>query len=127
MTTVLTNNLSTHAQQRTLLSIEPKSCRIWVNKDGQILDCCEHTQETFGYPYADLKSRHISTLIPSLANIKLIDKDIINPQLSYRCHCGIIPFKMVHLGGREGLFNLFINRVTLPSGPALGLICAPLS
>lgn len=127
MTTELIHDHITAPQQKASMNVKPKQCRIWVNKNGQILDCCENSQNIFGYSNSDLKSRHISTLIPSLGETKLIEKDVINPQLAYRCHCGIIPFKTIGFHGRQGLCDLFINRVVLPSGLALAIICLPLS
>ncbi|HQS03483.1 MAG TPA: PAS domain-containing protein [Halothiobacillus sp.] len=113
-------------KQQTPSSPEERQlCYIWVDTTGQILDCDDNTQKVFGYRHRDLKSRHISNLIPSLTGTGLMEGDGINPRLAYRSRCAV-PFQMVDHDGHKALCNLFINRVTLASGLALALICVPL-
>ena len=100
-------------------------CYIWVDLLGCILDSDDNAHKFFGYRQRELKGRHISSLIPSLAETNLVDSNGINPRLAYRSRCAV-PFQIVDHDGHRSLCDLFINRVKLASGPALSLICVPL-
>ncbi len=100
-------------------------CYIWVDLLGCILDSDDNARELFGYRQRELKGRHISRLIPSLAETNLVVGNGINPRLAYRSRCAV-PFQIVDHDGHRSLCDLFINRVKLASGPALSLICVPL-
>jgi PAS domain S-box-containing protein len=100
-------------------------CYIWVDLLGCILDSDDNAHRFFGYRQREMKGRHISSLIPSLAETQLVEGNCINPRLAYRSRCAV-PFQIVDHDGRRTLCDLFINRVRLASGPALALICVPL-
>lgn len=100
-------------------------CYIWVDLLGCILDSDDNAHKFFGYRQRELKGRHISSLIPSLAETSLVEGNRINPRLAYRSRCAV-PFQIVDHDGHRSLCDLFINRVRLASGPALSLICVPL-
>jgi len=100
-------------------------CYIWVDLTGHILDSDDNTFSCFGYRPKDLKGQPIALLIPSLDETALIEEQRINPRLAYRSRCGI-PFEIVDQEGHRSPCSLFFNRVRLPSGAALSLICVPL-
>jgi len=117
--------LSTQKRQYFAPDEQRQPCRVWIDEQGHILDCCANTQIIFGYEREALKGRHIAVFIPSLGHTSLMDGGTVNPRLAYRCRCAV-PFQVVDYDGRKSRCHLFMNRVTLPSGPALALICVPL-
>lgn len=117
--------LSTHKRQYFPPDEQRQPCRVWVDEQGLILDCCANTQLIFGYGNDVLKERHIGVLIPSLGQVSLLDGGAVNPRLAYRCRCAV-PFQVIDSEGRKSRCHLFMNRVTLSAEPALALICVPL-
>lgn len=97
------------------------SCRLWVDDNGQILDCCEHAPAMFGYPREELPGRPVSRLLPDLAGTELLSADAVNPRLAFRCRCSI-PFRAVARDGSESSCILFVYLVILPAGPAAAVI-----
>lgn len=95
-------------------------CMLWVDAQGQILDCCEHAQAMFGYHREELKGRHISLLLPGLADTELMRAGDVNPRLGFRCRCAT-PFRAVRRDGGESGCTLFVNLVALPAGRALAV------
>lgn len=93
---------------------------LWVDAQGRILDCCEHAQAMFGYRREELKGRHVSLLLPGLADTELMRAGDINPRLGFRCRCAT-PFRAVRRDGGERGCTLFVNLVALPAGLALAV------
>lgn len=48
---------------------------LWIDEEGQILDCSGPVEEIFGYWKNELKGQHISMLLPDLAHTELMDLD----------------------------------------------------
>jgi PAS domain S-box-containing protein len=57
------------------VSAKPEAVRdapseaVWINEQGQILDCSNLIEGTFGYWKDELKGRHISVLLPDLTHV----------------------------------------------------------
>lgn len=97
------------------------ACKFWVSEQGLILDSCAQLQSMFGYRKDELNGLPISRLLPALADTPLTRGGRINPRLAFMCRCAT-PFRTLDRDGGEGCCTLFVNLVTLRSGPALAVI-----
>lgn len=98
-----------------------RSCMLWLDREGQILDCWDQVRELFGYCREELEGRHISLLLPTFADTDLLHAGAINPYLAFLCRCGTT-FLAVGQDGREVSCTLFLNLVSLRRETALALI-----
>ena len=63
---------------------------LWVDEQGQILDCSGPIEEIFGYWKGDLKGQHISMLLPDLAHTELMELDVDGmPRVTLQSHDAI--------------------------------------
>lgn len=81
-----------------------------INDLGLIRDCSEACEQVFGYLPAELAGRHVSTLLPQLADTELVQDGRINARVAYLCHCGVA-FQARHRDGLHFAIELFINRL----------------
>ncbi len=77
---------------------------------GIIRDCSSACEQIFGYMQEALVGRHISMLLPQLANTELVQEGRINPHLGFLCHCACV-FQARCRDGRSFTSELFINRL----------------
>lgn len=59
-----------------------------LNEYGLIGDCCSDGESLFGYHREELLLKHVSVLLPQLADLHLIQDGALNPRLDFLCHCG---------------------------------------
>jgi PAS domain S-box-containing protein len=81
-----------------------------LNDMGIIQHCSQTCEQVFGYRQVELEGRHVSTLLPELANTELVLEDRINSRLAFFCHCAI-PFQARRRDGNMFTSELFINRL----------------
>ena len=77
---------------------------------GVILDCSRACEPVFGYLQEALVGRHISVLLPQLANTDLVQEGRINSRLAFLCHCAFA-FQARRRDGESFAGELFINRL----------------
>ena len=83
---------------------------IALNDMGVIQHCSQTCEQVFGYRQDELAGRHVSTLLPELADTELVLEDRINSRLAFLCHCAI-PFQARRREGHFFTSELFINRL----------------
>jgi PAS domain S-box-containing protein len=81
-----------------------------LNDMGIIQHCSQTCEQVFGYRQYELEGRHVSTLLPELADTELVLEDRINSRLAFFCHCAI-PFQARRRDGNIFTSELFINRL----------------
>ena len=94
---------------------------LWLDSEGQILDCGESVRSMFGFERGELRGLPVAALLPALADTELLARGTINPHLAFLSRCAT-PFLAVRRDGSEHHCTLFLNSVVLPTGPALALI-----
>jgi PAS domain S-box-containing protein len=77
---------------------------------GIIRDCSRACEPIFGYMQEALVGRHISMLLPQLANTELVQEGRINSHLNFLCHCAFV-FQARRRDGQSFTSELFINRL----------------
>ncbi len=75
---------------------------------GVIRDCSRACEAVFGYMREALVGRHISMLLPQLADTDLVQEGRINSRLAFLCHCAFV-FQARHRDGQSFAGELFIN------------------
>ena len=77
---------------------------------GVIRDCSGACEPVFGYMQEALVGRHISMLLPQLADTDLVQEGRVNSRLAFLCHCAFA-FRARHRDGQSFSGELFINRL----------------
>ena len=77
---------------------------------GVIRDCSRACEPVFGYRQEALVGRHISMLLPQLADTDLVQEGRINSRLAFLCHCAFA-FQARRRDGQSFAGELFINRL----------------
>jgi PAS domain S-box-containing protein len=81
-----------------------------VDDLGVIRDCSGACEPVFGYVQEALVGRHISMLLPQLADTDLVQEGRINSRLAFLCHCAFA-FQARRRDGQSFAGELFINRL----------------
>jgi hypothetical protein len=97
-----------------------------LNELGMICDWNSQFRSWLGYRRSDLVFRHISVLLPKLANIKLMCGKQINPRLRFLFRVGY-QFQLVSFAGRQVEGTLFINDMENRGRHYLRTIIFPIS
>lgn len=93
-------------QSHRIANIEPAA--LSIGRDGIICDCNEIAKALFGLPCHELLDRHISLLLPELADVEWVQKGRPNHRLSFLSHIGH-RFDAVGSDGRVFPVKIFIN------------------
>jgi hypothetical protein len=59
-----------------------------LDERGVIHDCSISFEKLFGFLREELVERHISTVLPQLTGVELVQAGHFNPLLNYLCRCG---------------------------------------
>lgn len=59
-----------------------------LDEHGVIHDCSNAFEKLFGFLRDELVERHISTVLPQLTGVELVQAGHFNPLLNYLCRCG---------------------------------------
>lgn len=95
---------------------------LWVDEQGQILDCSGPIEEIFGYWKGDLKGQHISMLLPDLAHTELLDPDGDSiPRVTLQSH-DAIALDGVKQEGDDSASSVFLNLFSTKPGRDLSVI-----
>jgi PAS domain-containing protein len=81
-----------------------------LNELGMICDWNSQFRDWLGYRRSDLVFRHISILLPKLAEMKLMCGRQINPRLRFLFRIGY-QFQLVGFAGKQFEGRLFINNM----------------
>jgi PAS domain S-box-containing protein len=96
--------------------------RLWVDDQGQILDCSGPIEEIFGYWKNELKGEHISMLLPDLAHTELLELDDGDgPRVAAQSH-DAIAFEGVKPEGDENAYSVFLQLISAKAGRELSVI-----
>jgi len=76
-----------------------------LDERGMICDCSKTGEKLFGYSRTDLVWKHVSELLPELAEISLVKNGELNQQLGFLSHCGH------HFLAINRLGNIFMNEL----------------
>jgi len=95
---------------------------LWINEQGQILDCTGLIEEMFGYWTSELKGRHVSMLLPDLAHTRWLDHNGDNSPRRAVQSCGAIAFVGVKPAGDEGAYSEFLKLISTKAGRELTVI-----
>jgi hypothetical protein len=79
-----------------------------LDGDGMVGDCNRTSETLFQYHRHQMVQRHVSILLPQLANLDLLQHGRINPQLHYLCRIGH-RFDAVRRDGVRFASELFPN------------------
>lgn len=93
-----------------------------IDGRGMIRDCNRSGEALFGYRRSELAWRHVSMLLPKLAEFDLMPKGEPNPRLRYLCRIGQ-RFQVLPRDKNPFTGDLFLNRLNGPD--RLSLIVRP--
>jgi hypothetical protein len=105
----------------TVSRYDPLPSTLWVSEDGFVIDCCAHTEEVFGFWRDELRGKHISTLLPDLKNISMVDERGVSPALAFLCQC-VTPFCGVNRAGIGSAYSIVPHLISSSVGRGLMLI-----
>ncbi|MBI5890693.1 MAG: hypothetical protein HZB47_08460 [Nitrosomonadales bacterium] len=97
-----------------------------LDAGGFIQECGMCAETIFGYRQHELFWQHISCLIPSFADIPLMQGNRIDPMLNYICHCDHV-FEAVDKQGKVVACNLNFFLVENKGVSSLRLIVRPVA
>jgi hypothetical protein len=95
-----------------------------LDERGMIRDCSCAAEELFKYRRSELAWRHVSMLLPQLAELDLIQNGQANPRLRFLCRIGC-PFQAVTHDGEHFASELFLNVLDNTEHGRLSLIVRP--
>jgi PAS domain-containing protein len=101
------------------------AARLTVDGLGRISNCNSSGETLFEYRECDLVSRHVSVLLPQLAELELLPKGEINPQLRFLSRIGC-PFRAVSQRGELFPTRIFLNILDRAGDGQLSLIIRPI-
>jgi PAS domain-containing protein len=105
------NHASAHGENVVdLVGTSYGKIELILNELGMICDWNSQFRDWLGYRRSDLVFRHISVLLPKLAEIKLMCGKQINPRLRFLFRVGH-RFQLVGFGGKYLEGTLFINEM----------------
>ncbi|CAG0961988.1 hypothetical protein MTYP_00781 [Methylophilaceae bacterium] len=94
---------------------------LWLDDNGFVRDCNMTAIKLLGCHPADKTLRHISTFLPQLRNMELLQDSHLNPYLRYVAHVGH-QFEVLTASGARLCGELFFSEVERPAPHALRLI-----
>lgn len=92
-----------------------------VDERGMICDCNGAAEKLFGYRRSEIVWRHVSLLLPQLADIELMQDGQPNPRLRFLCHSGRC-FEAVGKDGQRFTSELFLVHLHNPGKRSLRMI-----
>ncbi len=95
-----------------------------LNDRGMIRDCNRAIETLFNYRRSELVWRHVSILLPQLAEMTLLQDGQPNPRLRFQCRIGR-HFQALTRDGEQFASELFINFLGSTENSRLLLIVRP--
>lgn len=97
-----------------------------LDERGMIHDCNQDSETLFKYPRIELVRRHVSMLLPQLAELELMRDGQPNPRLRFLCRSGR-HYQAVTKHGRHFASDLFFNRLDGAGQGGMSLIVRPVA
>lgn len=97
-----------------------------LDEQGMIHDCNRDSEALFKYPRNELVRRHVSMLLPQLAEWELMQGGQPNPRLRFLCRSGH-HYQAVTKNGWHFPSNLFFNRLDGAGQGGMSLIVRPVA
>jgi len=95
-----------------------------LDERGMVCDCNCAGESLFKYPRNELVLRHISMLLPQLAEVELIENGQLNPRLRFLCRIGR-RFQAVTQDGERFASEIFLSLLNNTGHGRLSLIVRP--
>lgn len=95
-----------------------------LDERGMICDCDKASQQLFGYRRSDMVWRHVSLVLPELAEIEIMPGGHPNPRLRFLSHIGR-RFQAVDHNGESFACEIFLVDLENPGRRQLQLILRP--
>ena len=95
-----------------------------LDERGMIRDCNRASEALFEYRRSELVWRHVSLLLPQLADLELMQNGQPNPRLRFLCHTGR-HFQAVTQNGAHFASRIFLNFLNSSQQGGLSLIVRP--
>ena len=95
-----------------------------LDQNGIICDCNSATEALFRYRRNEIVQRHVSMLLPQLAQLDLMEDGRINQHLHFLCHIGRA-FLAVAQDGERFTGELFLNIADNMRGGFVSVIVRP--
>ncbi|TCJ12975.1 PAS domain S-box protein [Parasulfuritortus cantonensis] len=102
---------------------DPEGGAVTLDARGVILDCDAPCERLFGYVRDQIIGRHLSMLLPELANIDLFQNGHLNDKLHFFCHIGR-RFLVLHRDGARLAGRLFLTMIGSDDAPGLRVVVA---
>ena len=97
---------------------------LMLDEGGVICDCNRASETLFNYPRNELVWRHVSMLLPQLAEFDLMPDGQPNPRLRFLSRTGR-HYRAETKGGGHFASNLFFNRLESTGHCRMSLIVRP--
>lgn len=97
---------------------------LMLDDRGMVCDCNRAGEKLFNYRRGEMVWRHVSMLLPQLADVELVKDGQPNPQLRYLTRIGR-RFQAVAQGGRRFAGELYLNLLDNTGHGRLSLIVRP--
>ena len=94
---------------------------LMLNESGLVCAWDSACKMLFGHQESEIVSRHVSVLLPQLANVELLKGGEPNPELRYRCRIGV-RFQALARNGEKFHCDLFLNKLRNFGVPPLRMI-----
>ncbi|MCX8016860.1 MAG: PAS domain S-box protein [Rhodocyclaceae bacterium] len=105
----------------TAPSREEEPAVLVLDGQGRIAECDRRGESLFGYACSELVGRHVSLLIPELAELELFEGGQPNARLRYRSRIGY-RFFVTRRDGEQFPAILFLNCLDNAQGVRLSLL-----
>jgi hypothetical protein len=99
--------------------------RLTLDSRGSIIDCNGAGESLFKIRRNALVKRHVSELLPQLAQLELLKNDQINPHLRFLIRIGRT-FQAVNQDGEHFVSEIFLNVLGSAGSGQLSLIVRPI-
>lgn len=105
-------------------AVEDDVAALTVDARGMIRYCNRAGESLFKYRRSELAWRHVSLLLPELADVDLLENGEVNSRLRFLYHIGR-PFRALTQQGERFDGELFLNVLDSSGGGRLSLIVRP--
>lgn len=92
-----------------------------LDAQGVIQECDESFARRFGYAASQVPGRHLSELLPELADVELLPDGHLNERLHFFCHIGK-RFRALRRDGIQFAIRLFLTMIGSDDAPRLRML-----
>lgn len=102
-------------------AVAEDAAALTIDERGVIRDCDYGVEALFGYRRSEVVWRHVSMLLPQLADVELVQAGEPNSNLRFLCHIGS-HFQALHRDGDQLACDIFLNDLRNPGMRNLRMI-----